>query len=85
MTKTKQEDEQTDDLEKEADKEQTSDVIEGPPAGTEAPALVGSGAPMVQVRANAGVLGLSAGQIGNFARLPEVEANIDNGNLSVVE
>jgi len=46
--------------------------------------LVGSGTPQVRVRANAGCVGLRAGQVATFHRdAPELEANLANGNLSL--
>jgi len=46
--------------------------------------LVGSGTPQIRVRANAGCIGLRAGEIATFHRdAPEVEANLANGNLSL--
>ena len=48
------------------------------------PSLVGSGVPMVTVKANAGCMGLAYGEIATFAKTPELEALIANGNLSEI-
>lgn len=48
--------------------------------------LTGSGAEMVQVRANVNILGLAVGETGTFPRSDEeVRANIVSGNLSELE
>lgn len=47
--------------------------------------LVGSGAPMLKVRAKAGVLGLAAGQETTMADTEEVRANVATGNLEVLD
>lgn len=51
----------------------------------ETDSLVGAGTPMVDVRANVGCLGMSFGQTATLVRTPEVEANIENGNVTVIE
>ncbi len=52
--------------------------------GNNVAALVGSGAPMITVKANVGCLGLSAGDEATFVQTEEVRLNIQNENLSVV-
>ena len=70
---------------KEQDKPVATKVVEREPSTiSELDSLVGSGTPQVRVRANAGCVGLRAGQIATFHRdAPELEANLANGNLSL--
>ena len=55
------------------------------PVTVETPSLVGSGAKMVTVKANAGCMGLAYDQQATFPETAELTANISNGNLSVIE
>jgi hypothetical protein len=65
-----------------AKQDKTDDTVDTP--DPEPPSLVGSGAPMVTLRANAGCLGLSAGEVATFAESEETKALVANGIASLV-
>lgn len=73
--------------------EETSDEVSQPGAlaidspereGNDIPTLLGTGAPMVKVRANANINGLRVGQTGTFIQSEELRLQTQQGFLTVV-
>lgn len=68
---------------KQHDKEDAKDETEL--EGNDLPSLVGSGAPMVTIRANARVFGLAEGATGSFVQTEDIRLAAKNGLVTIVD
>lgn len=52
--------------------------------GNDIPSLIGSGAPMITIRANTNIQGLAVGEVGTFIQNEEIRLQVQQGLASVV-
>lgn len=52
--------------------------------GNDIPSLIGSGAPMITIRANTNIQGLAVGEVGTFIQSEEIRLQVQQGLASVV-